>query len=80
MNWCKLCNGLSESVFSCPQCEGDMVDIGRIYDFFDAYSAYMDIDIIKLADGDPASSTRSECVHLFKCQECGVDLQVKIEY
>lgn len=80
MSYCKLCNGMSEIIYSCPQCNSDLVDVGRIYDYFDDYSAYMDIDLIKLVDGNPTSSKKNECVHLFKCEDCNVDLQVKIEY
>jgi hypothetical protein len=80
MKWCGLCNGISHFTMTCIQCEEEMEDQGRIYDYFDDYSPYMDIDIIKLADGDPTSSNRQECLHLFKCMNCGFDLQKTITY
>ncbi|MBS4171869.1 hypothetical protein [Bacillus sp. FJAT-49736] len=78
MQWCELCNGVSESTIECIQCGQEMEDQGRIYDYFDDYSPYMEIDLIKLADGDPISSEQPICVHLFKCRECGFDLQKTI--
>ncbi|MED3656356.1 hypothetical protein [Heyndrickxia sporothermodurans] len=79
-DWCPLCNGVNDDRLLCPACDGRMLDQGRIYDYYDDYSPYMDIDLIKLADGVPNSSKRNECVHLFKCSNCGVDLPKKITY
>ncbi|MGE8205104.1 hypothetical protein ACQKP0_11110 [Heyndrickxia sp. NPDC080065] len=78
MEWCTLCNGINDEVLLCPACDGIMQDQGRIYDFYENYSPYMDIDLVKLEDGDPNSSKKNECVHLFKCSSCGVDIQKKI--
>ncbi len=78
LKWCALCNGMGEAILACPNCDNSMFDQGRIYDFYDDYSPYMDIDVIKLADGDPVSSQKDECVHLFKCPNCGFDVQKKI--
>ncbi|WP_240628608.1 hypothetical protein [Bacillus salacetis] len=49
----------------CSACGDELTDKGRIYDYFDDYSAYMDIDEIKLADGIPDSSGSEDCVHVF---------------
>ncbi|WP_456271947.1 hypothetical protein [Bacillus sp. AK031] len=54
----------------CSKCGSKLTDQGRIYDYYDDYSAYMDIDEIKLADGIPDSSQAEECIHLFSGQ-CG---------
>lgn len=54
----------------CSKCGSDLADQGRIYDYYDDYSAYMDIDDIKLADGIPNSSHSEECIHLFS-GKCG---------
>lgn len=80
MQWCELCNGVSELTIPCIQCGKEMEDQGRIYDYYENYSPYMEIDLIKLEDGDPTSSKRQECVHLFKCRECGFDLPKTIAY
>lgn len=77
MECCMWCNGISEEILICPTCEGFMLDQGRIYDYYDDYSPYMDIDLIKLEDGDPNSSNKNECVHLFKCSNCGMDIHRK---
>ena len=58
LKWCALCNGMGEAILACPNCDNSMFDQGRIYDFYDDYSPYMDIDVIKLADGDPVSSQK----------------------
>ncbi|MCA0969692.1 hypothetical protein LCM20_03670 [Halobacillus litoralis] len=48
-----------------------MRDKGRVADFFDDYSPYLDISFTDLVDGDPDSSIQGECVHLFVCEKCG---------
>jgi hypothetical protein len=72
MKVCSLCNGVVQMEIACSQCGSKLSDRGRIYDFYDDYSAYMDIDEIKLADGIPDSSGSDECVHLFS-GDCGHD-------
>jgi hypothetical protein len=47
-----------------------MEDKGKITDYLDDYSAYMDIDIMKLFDGNIHSLERHQCVHYFCCPLC----------
>jgi len=47
-----------------------MEDQGKITDYFDDYSPYMDGDLMKLVDGYPYTYTNHECVHLFYCPHC----------
>ncbi|MCP3741634.1 hypothetical protein [Rossellomorea sp. BNER] len=57
-----------------------MTDHGRVYDYYDDYSAYMDIDSIQLADGIPGSSGGEECLHLFACSNCTFEKPVIIKF
>jgi hypothetical protein len=70
MNICPLCNGLRNVAVHCSHCQKQMVDQGKITDYFDDYSPYMDIDMMKLVDGYPKTLIRHECVHLFYCLHC----------
>ncbi|MBB4074839.1 hypothetical protein GGR02_002632 [Anoxybacillus voinovskiensis] len=39
-------------------------------DYFDDYSPYMEIDVMKQVDGYPMTRRNHECVHLFYCPYC----------
>jgi hypothetical protein len=47
-----------------------MVDSGRLIDFFDDYSPYMEIDLMKMEDGYPDSNSGQKCPHLYTCPSC----------
>jgi len=70
MSICPLCNGYGELQVSCPNCSINMVDQGKISDYFDDYSPYMDIDLMRLEDGIPLNYENSQCVHLLSCPNC----------
>lgn len=48
-----------------------MIDEGKLSDFFDDYSPYMEIDLLRLEDGYPQNFHQSQCVHLLQCPACG---------
>lgn len=48
-----------------------MVDEGKLSDFFDDYSPYMEIELMRLEDGFPTNFKEGQCVHLLQCPECG---------
>ncbi|WP_231622408.1 hypothetical protein [Halobacillus karajensis] len=50
-----------------------MRDQGRVTDFLDDYSPYLDQKYTDLVDGDFDSSLNEECVHLFICEDCGLN-------
>ncbi|WP_156112544.1 hypothetical protein [Halobacillus sp. BBL2006] len=50
-----------------------MHDQGRITDFLDDYSPYLELKWTDLVDGDLDSSRTGECVHLFICEDCGLN-------
>lgn len=72
MAMCPICNGFQELIIQCPDCGQNMDDSGRIMDFYDDYSAYMEIDSLKLEDGFQGTVAKSQCPHLVSCQNCGV--------
>lgn len=71
MSICPICNGYGSVTVSCPKCSQIMDDQGKISDYFDDYSPYMEIDLMKLEDGFPTNYSESQCVHLYKCPNCG---------
>ncbi|WP_281976132.1 hypothetical protein [Halobacillus litoralis] len=73
MQECGLCNGWAESERHCPRCNGMMIDQGRVTDFFDDYSPYLDQKYTDLVDGELYSSVAEQCVHLFVCEDCGLN-------
>ncbi|MFC0272116.1 hypothetical protein ACFFIX_11700 [Metabacillus herbersteinensis] len=70
MNVCPLCNGLDAWSVQCPNCRTIMEDKGKITDYLDDYSAYMDIDSMKLFDGAKQSLEENQCVHYYYCTSC----------
>lgn len=79
MKACALCNGIVEYKGLCSRCGDSTLDQGRYYDFYDEYSAYMDIKHVQLADGIPNSSCSDTCLHLFTCIRCGEEEGKRIE-
>ncbi len=39
-------------------------------DYYDDYSPYMDIDLMKMEDGYPDSCKNYQCPHLYSCPNC----------
>ncbi|HLT56330.1 MAG TPA: hypothetical protein VK057_09525 [Bacillota bacterium] len=70
MDVCPLCNGLETIRIQCPQCQSPMEDQGKITDYFDDYSPYLDIEIMKVTDGNPRSLEEHQCLHYFYCSRC----------
>ncbi|WP_462408887.1 hypothetical protein [Neobacillus sp. Marseille-QA0830] len=70
MSICPVCNGMREVYVLCPDCGQPMLESGREMDYYDDYSAYMEIDLMKMEDGYPESKTGHKCPHLFRCPSC----------
>lgn len=70
MEFCPLCNGMDTISVPCPKCQTNMEDQGKVMDYFDDYSAYLDIDMVKMVDGDPNSLEEHQCLHYFYCSAC----------
>jgi len=67
---CPLCNGFKTVHYTCSSCGKPLEDTGRIIDYFDDYSAYMEIDDMKKIDGYNTTLSQHECAHLFTCNHC----------
>ena len=76
---CPLCNGLCTMMEACGSCGALLSDMGRVMDYDDDYSAYLDIATQKMNDGDAQSTENDLCYHLFSCKECGWDMRAAIE-
>ncbi|MBD1383384.1 hypothetical protein [Metabacillus arenae] len=71
MIMCPLCNGFEHHrEILCPNCGTIMTDQGKITDYLDDYSAYMEIDSMKLFDGVLTSLEEHQCVHYYYCKNC----------
>jgi hypothetical protein len=42
-------------------------------DFYDDYSPYMEIDLMKMEDGYPDTNSGGNCPHLYQCPSCQKD-------
>lgn len=78
MSICPLCNGLQVINFYCKHCKATITDQGKVTDYLDEYSAYEDINTLKLVDGLEQSIENEQCVHLFHCSHCGNDERIVI--
>jgi len=68
---CPLCNGLQQLSLPCKRCRAMLVDMGKVTDYLDDYSAYEEQDTLKQVDGLKTSIENDLCLHLFFCQHCG---------
>ncbi|TYR79025.1 hypothetical protein FZC66_16980 [Priestia megaterium] len=67
---CALCNGFSQLKPTCRVCGHELEDMGKVSDYFDDYSAYMEIDQLKLENGLAHDFQQHQCTHLFYCVIC----------
>lgn len=67
---CPVCNGYESTTIFCQKCSQQMEDQGKLSDYFDDYSPYMDIELMRLEDGIVNNYSNSQCVHLYKCFHC----------
>lgn len=78
MGMCPVCNGLKELRVSCSICHSEMENRGMVMDYEDEYSAYEEIDTLKMNDGFPETFKKGECPHLMFCLKCNHDEVVLI--
>ncbi len=48
-----------------------LVDMGKVTDYLDDYSAYEEQETLKQVDGVESSIENNQCLHFFYCQHCG---------
>ena len=73
---CPLCNGLSIE-YICKKCDMNMEDYGKVMDYYDDYSAYLEIHAKTKGRGCHQRKTNI-CKHLLSCSQCGKDLSSEI--
>ena len=56
-----------------------LVDMGKVTDYLDDYSAYEELEILKQVDGLDSSSENDQCLHFFYCQQCGLEEYIIID-
>ena len=71
---CPICNTLENVMIPCENCGDIMIDQGRICNFYDNYSSYLDFDITEKID----NVDHTKCVHLYHCKSCDSDKRVAI--
>lgn len=79
MEICPLCNGFENYTDTCASCGSVMNDIGKVTDYLDDYSAYMEINLLKMVDGDLNSLENHVCIHLISCSTCQVEQIISIQ-
>ena len=67
---CPVCNGLESVHIGCKNCGHALEDHGRYQDFFDDYSAYMEVDEMKKCNGIKDDFKTHKCPHLLFCTNC----------
>ncbi|TMW70259.1 hypothetical protein [Alteribacter natronophilus] len=79
-SYCPVCNGMKTiEASTCPGCSGLMEDCGKYTDFFDKYSAYEDIETVKLSNGVKDDHTGHLCAHMMYCRDCRIEKVVTID-
>ncbi|MDP4083960.1 MAG: hypothetical protein Q8934_05010 [Bacillota bacterium] len=76
---CPICNGLRMIHLICKDCGNPMLESGKLMDYYDDYSPYMEIDLMKLEDGFEDTYSKHKCPHLFRCPNCGRDEVILIK-
>lgn len=76
---CPLCNGLKTFETNCPSCSNEMQDKGRVVDYLDDYSPYLEDEGLKAVDGVKDSRESHLCIHLTHCENCGFVENIKVE-
>ncbi|MEW9051321.1 MAG: hypothetical protein AB2392_09215 [Neobacillus sp.] len=73
MSICPICNGFREVYSICSSCGSQMIESGRVMDYYDDYSPYMEIDLMKMFDGYQDTNSGHKCPHLYRCPTCQND-------
>ena len=76
---CPLCNALESQSYSCQVCTNVLQDYGKVVDYTDAYSAYMDQDLLIAVDGLTEMDSQQYCVHVFYCGTCGTQTELAVK-
>ncbi|GAA0177119.1 hypothetical protein SH2C18_04040 [Clostridium sediminicola] len=72
---CPLCNGLKAYDVVCKNCNGKMVDRGKVSDYYDNYSPYLPETVL----AEVNEENQMECTHLFYCTKCDYCKRITIK-
>lgn len=64
---CPLCNKIKDVNITCKSCGSSMTNMGRVQDYSDPYGPQ-----------DPINDADTYCIHLFKCESCGITESSKV--
>lgn len=67
---CLYCNGIKTIDITCPKCLTSVEDLGKVSDYYQAYSPYREIDDLKMTDGFPDNLDQHKCIHYLSCPHC----------
>lgn len=70
MEVCPVCNGLTEVLASCPNCQAEMHDQGAVTDYLGPCAPYE----LVASKGEPESC----CLHALICDNCGFRQNVAV--
>lgn len=66
---CPVCNGFASLDKDCAHCGQQLIDAGRLYDFYGDYSPYREIDDAKMDNGYQ-DRLHHQCLHTGWCPHC----------
>lgn len=75
---CPFCNGLQYEQHTCTSCEDTLQDYGKLVDYMDDYSPYMDQELLTEVDGLTMNNSQQYCVHVMYCGTCGHQTEVAV--
>ncbi|WP_227937882.1 hypothetical protein [Alkalihalobacillus deserti] len=71
MGMCPICNGMNSLGLTCDTCQQELIDYGKVMDYYGDYEAYMPIDLNKYSNGILNDLKDELCPHYIICNKCG---------
>lgn len=78
MRFCLVCNGLKSLNLTCPHCQSETDDLGRLSDYAGPYSPYREIESQQL-DNKRVDGADQKCIHLAYCHQCQQEMLVSVD-
>lgn len=75
---CPVCNGLTIIEAVCQHCQHQLVDYGRIEEYYGPYSPYREIDDAKMTNGI-LDYQNHICIHLANCPICNKNYIIEVK-
>ncbi len=75
---CPICNGIRRINALCPNCQNQLIDQGKLEEFYGPYSPYMEIEANKLSNGY-IDLENNYCMHLNICPVCGYEQVIAVK-